>query len=158
VTYHDPCNFSRSTGVLEQPRRLLDAITDRFCEMTPNRTKSWCCGGGGGLAVMDGHENVEKLEGTFYDYRMKIGKIKVEQIKATGATYVAAPCANCKRQIKQLMEHYRTGVKVGGIFELFARALVMDDTPKTTARGRFMIATVPPAPDRQQLPDTAKRG
>jgi Fe-S oxidoreductase len=153
VTYHDPCNFSRSTGILEQPRQLLKAMTDRFSEMVPNRTKSWCCGGGGGLAVMDSRENVEKLEGTFYDYRMKIGRIKVEQIEATGATYVAAPCANCKRQIKQLMEHYRTGVKVGGIFDLFARALVMDDSPTTTAAERALITTAQPVPNHQQLPE-----
>ena len=62
--------------------------------MTPNREKNWCCGGGGGLAVMDGREGVAKLDGSFLDYRMAVGKIKVDQIKATGANYVAAPCAN----------------------------------------------------------------
>jgi Fe-S oxidoreductase len=56
---------------------------------------------------------------------MKVGKMKVEQIEATGAAYIAAPCANCKRQIMQLMEHYDTGVKVGGVFDLFVRTAVM---------------------------------
>jgi Fe-S oxidoreductase len=127
VTYHDPCNFARSTNIYEEPRRLLHAMTDNFREMTPNRTENWCCGGGGGLAVMDGPEKVEKLEGTFLDYRMKVGKIKVDQITATGANYVAAPCANCKRQVMQLMEHYDTGVKTGGVFDLFMKAVVFDD-------------------------------
>jgi Fe-S oxidoreductase len=127
VTYHDPCNFARSTNVYEEPRRLLHAMTDNFREMTPNRTENWCCGGGGGLAVMDGPEKVEKLEGTFLDYRMKVGKIKVDQIAATGANYLAAPCANCKRQIMQLMEHYDTGVKTGGVFDLFMKAAVFDN-------------------------------
>jgi len=95
--------------------------------MTPNKTENWCCGGGGGLAVMDGPEKVEKWEGTFLDYRMTVGKLKVDQIKATGANYVAAPCANCKRQIMQLMEHYDTGVKTGGVFDLFMKAVVLDN-------------------------------
>jgi Fe-S oxidoreductase len=127
VTYHDPCNFARSTNIFEEPRRLLNAMTDNFREMTPNRTENWCCGGGGGLAVMDGPEKVEKWEGTFLDYRMKVGKIKVDQITATGANYVAAPCANCKRQIMHLMEHYDTGVKTGGVFDLFMKAVVLDN-------------------------------
>ncbi len=128
ITYHDPCNFARSTNVFEEPRRLLSAMTDNFVEMTPNRTENWCCGGGGGLAVMDGAEKVEMIDGTFLDYRMKVGKIKVDQIAATGADYCAAPCANCKRQIMQLMEHYETGVKVGGVFDILGKAIVLEET------------------------------
>ena len=128
VTYHDPCNFARSTGIFEEPRRLLRELTDNFVEMTPNRTENWCCGGGGGLAVMDGREKVTKLEGTYLDYRMTVGKVKVDQVQATGAKYLAAPCANCKRQLMQLMEHYDTGVKVGGVFDLFGEAIVMSRT------------------------------
>ncbi len=126
VTYHDPCNFARSTGIFEEPRNLINAMTDNFIEMTPNRTENWCCGGGGGLAVMDGAEKVAKLEGTFLDYRMKVGKVKVDQIATTKANYCAAPCANCKRQVMQLMEHYETGVKVGGVFDLFGKAIVLE--------------------------------
>ena len=51
--------------------------------------------------VEDG--KVVKLEGTFMDYRMTVGKVKVDQIRATGANYVAAPCANCKRQVMHLI-------------------------------------------------------
>jgi Fe-S oxidoreductase len=134
VTYHDPCNFARSTNIYEEPRRLLHAMTDNFREMTPNRTENWCCGGGGGLAVMDGQEKVQKLEGSFLDYRMKVGKTKVDQITATGADYVAAPCANCKRQIMQLMEHYDAGVKVGGVFDLFMKAVAMQPAAESGER------------------------
>ncbi len=136
VTYHDPCNFARSTGIAEEPRRLLNAMTGNFTEMTPNRSKNWCCGGGGGLAVMDGPEKVELIDGTFLDYRMRTGKIKVDQIQSTGADYVAAPCANCKRQVMQLMEHYETGVKTGGVFDLFMEAIILDEAkPDSRAAG-----------------------
>ena len=37
----------------------------------------------------------------------------------TGAEYVAGPCANCKRQLMQLQEHYETGIQVGGVVGVF---------------------------------------
>ncbi|OIP88910.1 MAG: hypothetical protein AUK24_07145 [Syntrophaceae bacterium CG2_30_49_12] len=127
VTYHDPCNFARSTGVIEEPRVLLRACTTDFREMTPNRDYNWCCGGGGGLAVMDSKEGVKKNEVTFLDYRMNVGgKMKLNQVKETGAKYLAAPCANCKRQLMQLMDYHKMDVRVGGVFDLFDKAVILD--------------------------------
>ncbi len=128
VTYHDPCNFARSTGIVEEPRYVLSQLSDDFVEMWPNREHNWCCGGGGGLAVMDGKEKVAAWneEEDFLGYRMQAGKKKVEQIAETEATYLAAPCANCKRHLQQLMEHHETGVEVGGVFDLLLKAAVVD--------------------------------
>lgn len=114
VTYHDPCNFSRSTGVTEEPRDIMKASVLSFREMVPNRSDNWCCGGGGGLAVME----------IIKDFRMTTtGKLKAEQIQATGAKYVAAPCANCKRQIKEIVEYYKMEVQVGGVHDLVSNAI-----------------------------------
>lgn len=125
VTYHDPCNFARSGGVMEAPREVLRACVTEFREMRPNREENFCCGGGGGLAVLDTAEGMDR-EDTFYEFRMKVsGRMKLEQIAATGAAYVAAPCFNCLRQIEQLMDYYDTGVGVTTVFELFDRAIVL---------------------------------
>jgi Fe-S oxidoreductase len=126
VTYHDPCNFGRSTGVTEEPRELLNLLVDDFREMTPNRAHNWCCGGGGGLAVMDGKEGVKAFgdDMTFLDSRMTSAKKKVEQVKETGAEYMAAPCANCKRHVGQMLEHYETGVESGGVFDILLSAAI----------------------------------
>ncbi|MDI6776945.1 MAG: (Fe-S)-binding protein [Syntrophales bacterium] len=127
VTYHDPCNFARSTGVIEEPRELLKACVVDFREMIPNREYNFCCGGGGGLAVMDSKEGVKKNEVTFLEYRMNVGgKMKLNQIKETGAKYVAAPCANCKRQLMQLMDYHKMDVQVGGVFDLFDKAVILN--------------------------------
>ena len=126
VTYHDPCNFARSSGVAEDPREVLSACVLVFREMVPNRDLNWCCGGGGGLAAMEGFEGVKKRDTTFYQYRMTVAGIKkLEQILATGARYVVAPCGNCKRQIGELMEYYKQDIQVGGVFELFNRAVLL---------------------------------
>jgi len=43
---------------------------------------------------------------------MESGKIKAEQIRATGAKMVVVPCHNCFDQIKDLSKEYDLGVKV----------------------------------------------
>ena len=55
---------------------------------------------------------------------MKVGgKLKAEQICQTGAQIVATPCANCKKQLKELVEHYEIPCKVMGLHDLILRAI-----------------------------------
>lgn len=50
VTYHDPCHLARHGGVVEPPRRVLEAIPElEVVEMSRIGTNARCCGGGGGL-------------------------------------------------------------------------------------------------------------
>jgi glycolate oxidase len=50
ITYHDPCSLGRHSNVFDAPRNVLKAIPDlKLVEMPFNRSKSRCCGGGGGL-------------------------------------------------------------------------------------------------------------
>lgn len=113
ATYHDPCQIARNSGVYEQPRRVLRALTDHFVEMTPNRAENWCCGGGGGLVAMG------ELE-----FRMKSSRVKADQVRASKATVVTTACENCHSQLSDLNEHYQLGVKVEFLSHLVARALV----------------------------------
>jgi Fe-S oxidoreductase len=116
VTYHDPCNFGRSCGIVEEPRVILRASCADFREMYPNRSENWCCGGGGGLSAMD----------DILEFRTEIsGKKKLEQIRATGAKYVATACSNCKRQLTQLMEHHKEEIEVGGVHDMLSRAILV---------------------------------
>lgn len=117
VTYHDPCNFGRSCDITEEPRVIMQAACADFREMTPNRGHNWCCGGGAGLSAMD----------DIHEFRMNVsGKKKVEQIRATGARYVAAACSNCKRQLTQLSEYHKLEVAVGGVHDMLSRAILIN--------------------------------
>lgn len=113
VTYHDPCQIARQGGIYEEPRYVLNHLTDNFVEMTPNRQANWCCGGGGGLVAMG-----EK------DFRMSSAKVKAEQVKATGAEVLCTACENCHTQLSDLNDHYGLGVKVEYLSDLTAKALV----------------------------------
>jgi len=114
VTYHDPCNLARSGWIVEQPRELLKVIAGEYVEMAPNGIRNYCCGGGGGTVSID----------EMHDFRMQIGgRVKAEQIRATGADIVVAPCANCKKQLKELVEHHGLNVKIKGLHDLLYEAI-----------------------------------
>ncbi len=121
VTYHDPCNIARQKWILDQPRELLKAICTDFVEMTPNREENICCGGGGGTVSID----------EIRAYRTAIGgKRKAEQIRATGAKYCVAPCANCKKQLRELMEDQGVDCEIVGLHDLLYKAIIFDNVPE----------------------------
>ncbi len=113
VTYHDPCQIGRNGGIYEQPRAIVSAISENFVDMTPNREKQWCCGGGGGIVAME----------EFNKMRLASGAEKVRQIKETGASVLACPCENCRLQITELNEVHDLGLRVVPVMDLVVEAM-----------------------------------
>ena len=114
VTYHDPCNIARSGWIVDQPREIIKSFCKNYVEMTPGGRENFCCGGGGGLVSID----------EIHEYRMSIGgKVKAEQIMRTGAEIVISPCANCKKQLKELVEYYKIPCEVVGLHDLIYKAI-----------------------------------
>jgi Fe-S oxidoreductase len=113
ITYHDPCQIARNSGIFEEPRRVLSALTPNFREMTPTREENWCCGGGGGLVAIGEDE-----------FRMKSSRVKAEQMAACGAGMVTTACENCHSQLTDINEHYGLGLRFEFISKLVAEALI----------------------------------
>jgi Fe-S oxidoreductase len=117
VTYHDPCNIARSGWIVNQPRQLLRSFVEDFVEMQPHGKENYCCGGGGGLVSLD----------EIYDFRMQVsGKVKADQIQASGAQIVATPCANCKKQLRELVDYHKLPVQIVGVHDLVLRAIDLE--------------------------------
>jgi Fe-S oxidoreductase len=114
VTYHDPCNLARSGWIVDQPRRIIRSFIKNFSEMTPNGRHNLCCGGGSGLVSID--EVRAFRTGT-------AGKRKADQLRATGAKIVIAPCANCKKQLSEIIEDHHLDMEVKGLHDLILRAI-----------------------------------
>lgn len=110
VTYHDPCQVGRNAGFYEEPRSLVKTVSRDYREMTPNREKNWCCGGGGGVVA----------EPAMDEFRLKTGMKKVEQIRATGARVVVSPCENCRLQLDGLNEKYNLDIIITSLMDLVA--------------------------------------
>ncbi len=115
VTYHDPCQIARNAGVIDEPRYILQHLTDDFRELTPDPRYNWCCGGGGGLVAL-GEDTL--------DFRMKSAKVKVDQVESTGAKILATACENCHTQLSNLNDHYKMGIQVKFLSSMVADALV----------------------------------
>lgn len=132
ITLHDPCNIVRLAGIVEPQRRILRHIAPQFREMTPHGVYNYCCGGGGGFAIMSGIN--------LRDWKLGIaGRMKVKQllnvfqdvISPQITKFVCAPCSNCKGQIRDLIEYYNLeelcNIHYTGLVELIVNAMV--DTP-----------------------------
>jgi Fe-S oxidoreductase len=124
VTYHDPCNIARTGWVIEQPREILRHIAKDFVEMTPKGRENYCCGGGGGTVSID----------EIRSFRTKVGgKTKADQIRRTEADLVVAPCANCKKQLREVCEdNGLENVQVVGLHDLILKAIEAPDSMRVS--------------------------
>jgi Fe-S oxidoreductase len=116
-TCQDPCNIVRKTwgdAMANDMRFVIKAIVgeDNFIDMIPSGSNNYCCGGGGGA-----------LQGGFPEQRRAYGKIKFDQVMATGADYVLAPCHNCHAQIEDIGEHYGGNYHVAHIWTFMCLAM-----------------------------------
>ena len=116
-TVQDPCNPTRkSLGnyFADDLRFVVKSVVgeENFVELYPNRTNNFCCGGGGGT-----------LQAPYKVERLAYGMKKADQIKATGASYVAVPCHNCHAQIHELSEHYEGGWNVVHLWTIIALSM-----------------------------------
>jgi len=115
ITYHDPCQIARNGGVIDEPRYILEHLTNDFRDMSPEPKYNYCCGGGGGLVAL-GEDTL--------DFRMKSAKVKADQVKATGAGMLVTACENCHTQLSDLNDHYEMNVDVRFLSSMVADALV----------------------------------
>lgn len=121
VTYHDPCNFGRAGWIVNQPREVLRNFCPDYVDMVPNGRENLCCGGGGGTVSID----------EIRAYRTAIGgRLKAEQIRRTNAEYCVAPCANCKKQLRELMEDRGVDCEVLGLHDLIYKAIILPTDPE----------------------------
>ena len=115
VTYHDPCQVGRNAGFYDEPRYIIQQVAAGFRELTPNREKNWCCGGGGGLVAQP----------DFDELRLKSGAKKVEQIRNSGAKIVVSPCENCRLQLDTLNEHYHMDISITSMMDLVVNSMLI---------------------------------
>jgi len=106
VTYHDPCDLGRASGVYEAPREILRAIPGvELVEMKGNKEQCVCCGGGGNLEMVNP------------DLSARLAQAKIEEIKATGTEMVITACQQCVRTIQSTARRKKIPIVVMDITE-----------------------------------------
>ena len=110
ATYHDACQLSRRGGATASPRIILEALGVDLHELEDAGDANWCCGGGGGVALI---KRAQPL-------RAKAFELKQRQVEATGVTTVYTSCSGCR----QTLDHGGKAVKwdktVASLLELVA--------------------------------------
>ncbi len=92
VTYHDPCDLGRKSGVFDAPRRVLRRVPGvRLVEMGANGTISECCGGGGNLESFDPDVVV--------DVSLRRVERACEVLSADARTALVSSCQQCERTL-----------------------------------------------------------
>jgi len=112
VTYHDPCDLGRNSGVYEAPRNVIRSVPGiSFIEMKESGRYALCCGGGGDVAMC----NQELVEA--------VARRRLQQAQATGAQALVSACQQCKRTLMTAARQEKVRMRVLDIVELVAAAL-----------------------------------
>jgi glycolate oxidase len=116
VTYHDPCDLGRALKIFEEPRDLLKRIPGlQLVEMSRNRLRARCCGGGGGVQAFDP------------DMAVEMGAQRVRDALEVDADIIVSGCAACKDNLKKgakaIPKGERGKIKIMDITEIVASAM-----------------------------------
>lgn len=115
VTYHDPCDLGRKSGVIEAPRVLLRKLPGVVLkEMRFNGVDSKCCGGGGNLEMLNPELSFD------------IAQKRVEEALDTGAQYLITTCQQCKRTLQNAARKMRARIKVYDLLEFMAERITTE--------------------------------
>jgi Fe-S oxidoreductase len=112
VTYHDPCDLGRTSGIYDAPRQIIQAIPGiEFTEMADNRELSLCCGGGGDAEMADA------------ELTAAVGKRRMEQAQQTGAKVVISACQQCSRTLAEAARKNRIRIRAMDISQVVRQAM-----------------------------------
>jgi Fe-S oxidoreductase len=110
ATYHDACQLSRRGGATAAPRVVLEALGVDLHELEDAGDANWCCGGGGGVALI---KRAQPL-------RDKAFQIKQRQVEATGMATVYTSCSGCRQTLEHGGKVVNWNKKVASLLELVA--------------------------------------
>jgi heterodisulfide reductase subunit D len=112
VTYHDPCDLGRKSGIFDAPRQVIEAVPGvEFREMDASRENALCCGGGGDVQMVD-----ESVTAT-------VAARRLGQAQRTGARVILSACQQCKRTLMAAARREKARVRVMDVAELVWQAM-----------------------------------
>ena len=113
LTFHDPCQINRRGGINQEPRNLMNMVTDNFVEMENAGTMNWCCGGGGGVGS---NERAEQLRHAAF-------KFKKAQMDKVEPDAIVTMCAYCHHTLDNVFEEFDIEEEVIQLTDLVAEYL-----------------------------------
>lgn len=113
VVYHDSCYLGRYQQEYEAPRKLLRTLGVTVLEPSRTRSKSFCCGAGGGRMWMEeeaGH---------------RVNEVRVGQLLKTSPQIIGVNCPYCLTMMEDGVKSVaaEAGIKVMDVAEIVAARL-----------------------------------
>lgn len=99
VTYHDPCNYSKSTEriIIKEPREIIKSIEGiELREPEYKENFSHCCGG--------------PLEFVFHELSSEIAKMRVEELLATKSQKIITACPICTVSFRRVLKEEKARI------------------------------------------------
>lgn len=107
ITYHDPCDLGKRSGVFDEPRYVLNSIPGlELREMASHRQNSLCCGGGGNVETFS-PDTVSDAAGR-----------RLQQAQAIGAKTVVSACQQCMRTLFNGARKHKVRLRVADISQI----------------------------------------
>lgn len=112
ITYHDPCYLGRWNGVYEEPRNILQNIEGvRIVEMEHSKSRSLCCGGGGGALWMENKD------------ARRVTKRRIREAVETESNIMATACPYCIRMFEDELKVERIDIQILDVVELLHKSI-----------------------------------
>ena len=109
TAYHDPCELGRGMGIYNEPRRVLEAVSNPQT-VKLERENSICCGFNLGNTVLGINDQT------------KIRNAAIENLTESGAETIATACPMCKKAFL-----HNTKQPVRDIAELVAENIILEN-------------------------------
>ncbi|MBD3190047.1 MAG: 4Fe-4S dicluster domain-containing protein [Candidatus Heimdallarchaeota archaeon] len=112
VSFMDPCELGRSSGIFEEPREVIKKITNaELVETKESKARTNCCGGGGALRVIDP------------GYSKAIGKKKIKEFLEVDAEKIVTSCPSCFWTLKEAGKEVAPQLVIIDLVEWVAKRL-----------------------------------
>jgi len=91
LTYHDPCELGRGSGIYDAPRAVLEAVGE-LLEPAATRENAPCCGSSlANVAITD-------------EQQLRIARSVTAELEATNAEVIVTACPLCKKALGRAAE------------------------------------------------------
>lgn len=111
VTWHDPCELGRKSGIYDPPRQIINSIPGlELREMPRNRENAECCGGGGGVKTSNA------------DLSIRIALDRLREAEETGADELITMCPLCEWNFDDAIKRSSSQLKVNDLTMLVAKS------------------------------------
>jgi len=113
VTYHDPCDLGRKSGIYDAPREILRRVPGyTFVEMQQSGEHALCCGGGGDLETFDP------------DLVQEVAARRIAQAVEIEAMALVSACPQCVRTLSKAARASKARIRVMDMTQFLQSALV----------------------------------